>query len=510
MKYKKNGIEDILQSAYYNRRTDYVWKYLLGNKKNPEINPYPIPGLEYFVMMDDMLKKRRRTLEEFLKACKTESRPELRDCTYNKRSGILRVYARSFTFTYRAKLNEFHFVVSSKIAKTIGLEERMMTKRYRKDKLFDLYYLAFLDDEIYSRYTEILRVKEWRKSAQFEQDWKYCEAMIPFFMQDAESKKRKLGYTKRLNIILEDDDKVRIGIIEHYTPEEMMAMPSYPRDQWQEGINAAFAALDQSYALELLAHAKTMQAWSDELSDLVLGKTPYSIEEHIGKYRQEHYDANRYTVKVIDDALGIPEKHEDTLKKMNMMFMSKGYSDVDDYCPDKLELTTFRVDFDWQNRIATITLNEEVARTLNYEPVSIVKIPRDRQINTILISSESLTLLHDYEDCLNYQQKMNSPLHHLLVEAVRYIIQQTAPLVAYTGDNALIRDNYGLDIMINDSDDIVVYARFSNWQDSETFTLENYRTMFRVWWSQHLLKECKYAKQCALQPDDNHPFDMPF
>ena len=502
-RYSRDNIESILQSAYYDRRTDYVWKYILGGKKDPEINPYPISNLESFVMMDDMLRKRRRTLQEFLKAWKTESRPSLLDCTYNHRSGILRLRTRSFTFTYREKLREFHFAVYPEIAKTIGIVERETRKRYRKDKLFDLYYLDYLDDEIYSRYTDILNVKEWRKSPQFETDCKYCEAMIPFIMQEAEPQKKMLGNTMRLNIILSGKDKVRIGIVKDYSPEEMISMPSYSREEWQEGIRAAFSTLEQRYAEVLAAHAQVMQAWNKELTDIVLGKASYSIEERGNKYRLDPAITIRYTDKVVCDALGIPLRQENSPRKLNLMFMTKGNSHLGDVdlSRTQIELVNFRISFDWKERTACITLKEEIAHALNYEPVSVVSIPHNAKIDNILLISEDFELQSRYRDSLDVQEKQKRPQHQLLVEAVRYIILQTAPLIAYTGPNTMIKDEYKLNMEIDDADTIKVKVSFSSRSAKESFTLDDYKTRFRIWWSQQLLKECKYAKECALNPE---------
>ena len=228
IQYSREEIESILQISYYDRRTDYVWKYLMGDAPELEHILYPIPSLESFLVMHRMLKKRDRSVESFLEEWQMTEHPGLIDCQYSQRSGIIRIKARSFVLTYRSKLNDFHFVAYARIAKSIGLMERITRKRYRRSGIFSLSCLAELDEQLYSRYAEREKVKAWRKTPQFELDCQYCKAMIPVIMQDAETKVRHLGSSRLLNIILHANDKVRIGIVRDYSPEEMISMPCYP------------------------------------------------------------------------------------------------------------------------------------------------------------------------------------------------------------------------------------------------------------------------------------------
>ena len=114
------------------------------------------------------------------------------------------------------------------------------------------------------------------------------------------------------------------------------------------------------------------------------------------------------------------------------------------------------------------------------------------------------------EDRTASMKKKGSPQYILLVDEMKYIIQQTAPLIAYSGQNQTIRKNYKMYLYIVNDEKIKVKVQFSDWDATGSFDLESYQNEFRVWWSQQLLKECKYAKQCALNPEDNNPFDQPF
>ncbi len=400
MQYNREDIEAILQSSYYDQRTDYVWKYIMGEREELDGVKFPIPGLESFLVMHEMLKKRNKTLAAFLEEWNTTEHPGLESCSYDEASDTLQVQARSFVFIYHKKLKEFHFEAFPHIAENIGLLSRITHKKYRKSDLFSLSYLVELDEQLFSRYDERQKIKAWRKSSQFEKDIAYCELMIPFIMQDTDKRIIQLGEFKRLNIILSRNDKVRIGIVQDYSPEEMIAMPCYPRSEWQQGITAAFEELDRQYTEEQRIHAIQMKEWSDELTQIALRKTPYNVIERRLKYQIDKESDNQ----------------------------------TDDMKPSE----------------------------------------------------------------------------QLLDKALMYIVDLSAPLVAYSGPNEIIRDHYAMLLSVDDNDRIKINVDTLQWWEPETFDLEDYEEKFRIWWSQLLLSECKYAKQCALDPEHNNPLYLPF
>lgn len=454
IQYTREEIESILQTGYYDRRTDYVWKTVIGEDFELVQLLYSIPDLESFEVMYTMLKERTESVSDLLEAWQESEHPGLLDCHYSQRSGILRIKARSFTFTYRSKSNEFHFSVYAKIAKSISLKERIMQKKYRKSSIFPLHLLSELDEQLYSRYSELEKLKAWQKTPQFKIDCLYCETMIPFIMQDAEKKVRQLGKDRLLNIILHENDKVRIGIVKDYSPEEMMSMPCYPREQWKEGIRLAFASLEKEYVAELEAHRIKMQEWCDELSKIIAGKAPFSIEERSVNYCSKRRD-DAYSKFVLDVALGGEERFIDIVNKSEM-----------------------------------------------YRKI----LPCESKLDKMVMDIYAAFVQERRQEYQSVLERKNTPQHALLVEEMKYIIQQSAPLIAYTGPNQLIRKSYSLHLNVDESDRVKVTARLADSRATETFTLDNYQTTFRVWWSQLLLKECKYSKQCALNPEDNHPF----
>lgn len=511
--YKKDDIEKILQRSYYDRRTDYVWNYLIGDKQDLIKDPYPIPDIDSFLVTHEMMKMRKATIAEFLEQWDTTEHPGLTECTYNKKSGTLRVTARSFRFTYREKANEYHFMAYAEVAKAIRLENRELKKIYRKNGLFPIECLMELDEQMYSRYSEKKKLLKWRKSPQFELDRSYCEQMIPFIMKDAQIWQRDLRYGQRLNIILDGNDKVRISIVEAYSPEEMMSMPSYPRKDWQKGITATFDKMEKDYAENLERQAKEAREWSEELTRIVLGKTPYSIDRNCIN-RHFGSDDRKYITKLINAAVGIPVETNSTPRKLEFFFMTKDkYTSNDEEetenCTTKV-YNAFSIEVNMQKRIATITLKEEIANALNYERVTEIKIPDQTEIDGNLLKMDDISLMDEYENYLTTQERLKSPLHQQLIEEVRYIIEQTAPLIAYTGTNEIIKCGYLLMMETEDNDKIRVKAHFSDWNEAETFSLDDYRSTFRVWWSKMLLRECKNAKEQALNPKINPLLDLPF
>lgn len=511
--YKKDEIDKILQCSYYDRRTDYVWNYLIGRKQDLIKDPYPIPDIDSFLVTHEMMKMRKATVAEFMEQWKTTEHPGLTECTYNHKSGTLRVKARSFQFTYREKLNEYHFMAFAEVAKAIRLENRELTKIYRKNGLFPIDCLVELDEQLYSRFIEKKKLLKWRKSPQFELDRSYCEQMIPFIMKDAQTWMRDLRYGQRLNIILDGIDKVRISIVEAYSPEEMMSMPSYPREDWQQGITAAFNKLEKEYAEKIERQAKEAREWSEELTRIVLGKTPYCIDRNCIN-QNFGADDRKYITKLIKAAVGIPEETDSTPRKLEFFFMTKDkYTSNDEEETEECTTTAynaFSIEVNMQMRIATITLKDEIANALNYERVTNIMIPDQAEIDESMLMMDDISLMDEYENYLTTQERLRSPLHQQLIEEVRYIIEQTAPLIAYTGTNQMIRLGYRLLMEIDDNDKIRVRAHFSDWNEAETFSLDDYRSTFRVWWSKMLLRECKNAKEHALNPKNDPLFDLPF
>lgn len=510
--YNREDIEDILQISYYDRRTDYVWKYIMGDVPELENELYPIPNLDSFNVMHYMQKKRTRSVLEFLAEWKETAHPGLISCTYNKQSDILYLKARSYDFTYHAKLNQGLFVVHPEVAESIGLQDSISQKRYRKSGMYTLEHLAELDEQLYSRYAERLKVKEWRESPQFDIDCRYCSGMIPFIMQDAENKEIHLGPYQRLNIILSGIDKVRIGIARDYSPKEMIAMPVYPRTEWKEGIRSAFAALEKENAIILELRTKELQLWSEELSMITLGKAPFCLEAKQINYSPLGDDS--YTDAVLHSALGIKEEAHKETNKLDAHFLTRGLLGMTANVDTSLryEYQTFGITFNTKERYAVITLKPEIATALNYEIENKVKIPSNLKLNETTLQVFDYSLQDRYQDYMNAEERKQRPQHRLLVEEVKYIIQLSAPLLAYSGSNQNIRDSYFMSLTIEQDDTITLKVRLSNTYTDGSFTLDNYRTAFRVWWSQLLLMECKYAKQCMLDPAHNYPFevDLPF
>lgn len=507
-RYNKDDLGIIFQSSYYDTRTDFVWNYILDDKFDND--PIPIPTIDCFLVMHEMEKNRELTTEAFLEAWKTTGHPELTSCSYSPRSGILRVKARTYTFTYREKLKEYHFVVPAKIAKAISVESRELKKRFRRGGLFPLSLMAELDEQMYDRYDEQVKLRAWRKSPQFAEDIAYCKQMIPVIVDDAEARKRYLVEGRRLNIILEGNDRVRIGVIEVYSPEEMKAMPVYRREDWHQGILAAFEAAKKKYDTELELCGRALREWSDELSRIVLGKAPYSVEQRPNCYLSYHA-IDRYMYRLILAALGLPPQEEDaTPRTRNFFIIPRGRRRAAEPDEQKRTLTyeTFSAVVDRPKRTVTITIKEEIARFLHYEPVTVLKIRRDALITEEWLSDEDYTLQHEYSYALDLQQRERSALHPQLVEMVRYIIDQTAPLIAYTGTccREIFRE-YEIHLTIDDNNRIEVGIRTSDSYKRETFELDSYRTAFRVWWSRLLLTECKRAKELALHPERGWPFD---
>lgn len=510
--YSRKEIDSILQIDYYDRRTDYMWKSVVGESPELENTRFPIGNLLDFQVMHSMQKKRKLSIEAFLDEWETSEHPGLTDCLYQKRSGKLTIKARSFDFTYNTKIFQCHFVVHSYIARSIGLLDRLFIERYRNDGMFRLSDLCELDHQLYSRYAENEKIWEWRQSPQYEKDLQYCEAMVPFLMQNADDKARQLGRDKRLNIILSRDDEVRIGIVRDYSPDEMISMPCYPRADWQEGIQSAFAELNKEYSAALQQHTIKMQQWSDELANIARRTAPYFIQKERPKVHTINED-HSYSQEMLDEALGKEVQSRNMNHPLDLSFLFNSFPETDLDIDPRQDFTFkyFHIDFDLEGKKAIITLKEEIATALHYDIKNETRIPaRKKKISSTMMEMFDSNLERSYNDLLLTEERKKRPQHQLLVEEIKYIIEQTAPLIYYSGPDSLIKDNYSLYIKVEDNDSITVKVPLSGFEAKGSFRLDSYQSKFRIWWSQQLLRECKIAKQHALDPTSGNPFELDF
>lgn len=509
MQYNPRDVELILQRSYYDLITNDAWALVLGHSPD-ELYHRNLPDLEAFQAMYLLLRNRTLRVEDFLQEWNTTSHPGLISCNYNAKSGILQVKTRTFRFTYHAKRNEYVFVVYAKVAKAIRLIQPRTVKRYKRDKLCAVSRLTALDDELYSRYSGEMSLQKWCQSPQRAFDALYLRGMLPAIMHDAERRRKWLGEYRRLYIVLNGPEKVRIGIAEYYSPEEMQAMPVYPREAWQQGILAAFGQLERDYQAALDVHAVAMRRWSDELLNVIQHKTPYNIQGQQHLFRAVDDDF-LYTDRIIQEALGNQREPSTEDHTLDFYFFSTGRAKTSASDPiTEYNLPSCAVSLDRQRKVCTVSLLDEIARVLGFTPVTEIPITPNTRIDTELLDAFDQSLSQQYHGELLRQQRMASTEHARLVEAVRYIIKLSAPLVAYNGLVEELYGSYSLWFKVDEDCKIRVSADLTHSYSTETFTLDDYQDKFRVWWAQKLMMEYKYSKVCAQNPEDNHPFDIPF
>lgn len=125
-------LSEILNCSYYDHRTDYVWQYILNNQRERRRDYLCIRNLESFVAMGEMLKCRQYDIPTFMKEWENTEHPGLLECSYNERSGILRLKSRTFTFVYRSRTNEYLFTAYAAVARGCMLKNRETYKKYVK------------------------------------------------------------------------------------------------------------------------------------------------------------------------------------------------------------------------------------------------------------------------------------------------------------------------------------------------------------------------------------------
>lgn len=506
--YDPTEIIEILECSYYDMRTDYVWQYVLGNNRNQVQDYFCIPSLESFMAMSEMLKCRKNDVRTFMEEWENTEHPGLTECTYCQRSGILRLKSRTFSFVYRSKTHEYHYSAYAAVAKRCWLKKRQTHKRYVKGGLFPIAYLVELDEQLYSRYDAALRLEAWRKSPQSELDIQYCSAMLPTIMQNAETKKHLLNRWQRLNIILEGNDRVRIGIVEMYSPEEMQALPSFLRADWQQGIIQAFERQENEYNETMNRIREEMTELSQELTQIIRGKAPYDA-----KSLRNYYYNDIYTNMLLHEAI------DEDLRKEKWQHQQEFFQPIITYLGgnnrskklNRFETDTFIYEADATGNNATIEMKDEaLATVLNIDRVSQLENVKDYHVTPAMLDKYNEYLkskLIEYQTCYAERQR---PRHALLVEELNHIIQVTAPLFTYMGDNETIRENYNLKWDITEDDKIMVQISFRGRAVRQYFSFDDYKSRFRVWWSQLLLNECKLTKDASRNPEILLNSDRPF
>lgn len=505
-------LSEILNCSYYDLRTDYIWQSILNNRKDRGREYFRIPSLEAFMAMQEMLKCRKYDIPTFMNEWEREEHPGLLTCSYNERSGIVRLQSRTFTFVYRSKTNEYLFTAFAAVARSCMLKNRATRKKYVKGGLFPIAHLVELDEQLYSRYAAAQQLEAWLKSPQSKLDIQYCRDMIPTIMQDADDRKKKMHMWESLNIILEGNDRVRIGLVESYSPEEMKTMPCYPREEWQQGIQKAFELLDNRYHDEIEQKRDEMTQLSEELTRIILGKTPCDASDLLSHYGD---DAMRdaYETALLYAALGKawqPAKwvHQKELFQPFITFLAGSSRSPK---VSRFEADKFIYEADVAGLDATITMKDEaMAKMLNADMTSRIENPQSIRITPEMLTEYDGYIMQKYEDYLTCQQRQQQPQHAQMVDMLKHIIEVTTPLIAYTGRNTTIRDQSRLKWSVEGDDTIMVQISLPERTERQYFTLDDYKSRFRVWWSRLLLQECKLSKEASLDPASHLSPDLPF
>lgn len=501
-----NTIAGILETGYYDLRTHYVWRYIHDDNKG-ELNYHiTIQSLESFIAVSEMVKVRKYSVSAFLDEWNNSDHPALQECSYDEPSGHLHLKSRTYTFDYYDQTNEYHFVTYPEVADLIRLNKRETRKQYVRGGLFPLSYLVELDEQLYSRYEDALKLEAWKQSPQLQIDIDYCRSMIPYIEQLAPQAERYLMHSQYLDIILEGNDRVRIGFVMYHSPEEMMALPSYLREDWKQGIDAAVEKVREVFEEEVSKKKAEFEEFSKELTKAILGQTPCKdpyvrYQWKLGHYSYEELLLCEALDKDIDDRKWMHEKmlFEPIFSLISFTSREKKVS-----C---YETDTFVYKMNKQGKRATIQMKDlHLAKTLNIDLESEFELVKYSKIIEKTLTKYNDYLKEVYRNCLHREERRKQPHHSLLVEAVKHIIQFTAPLIAYSGTNPRLLNKYNLVFSVSDSDTLLVTLEHKRVKVSEQFTLDDFSSRFRVWWSQMLIKESKQAKEASLHPEDF--FDM--
>lgn len=491
-------ISSVLTISYYDRWTDAVWKYVFD--KIDTDNLFFIHSLSDFEVMLNMLKFRKTDVKSFLADWKQSDKKIVTECKYDESTGILNITTRTMVLFFNENTPEFGITVNKEIADAIHLENQVHWQEVQRPHMFRLTDLEKLDKELYRRYSEKLEQKEWIKTEKFQNDVAFCKQMLPVLQEHIQTRKDLFSVCEfELNIILCDNDKVRIDFIEDYTPEEMMGMHVYQRSEWKDGINKTFEKLDLRYEMvRKRAIAKAVE-WNDVLISAMKGEQPYEI--NIKRYYSEMSNprANK-TEYMVHEAFNIKLNiMESPLNRtiFDPMLLPGIHTDLTEVKPN---YRYFDVQINKRNRNVKIVVHDEIAEFLIIQKETILNLSKsvicrltleelDRDIETFLKRRKSFLKLAETPE---YQKQL---------EAIRYIIETTAPIICYTGECELMKD-ISLIINTNDYNSISTVIMSSAVYESKIFKLDDFKNEFRIWWSKVKLLLIKTAKLYSQEPNN--------
>lgn len=521
-------LENVLEHNYYDVRTNHAWHIALGLEGELAGEYFSIPDLGHFLVMNKVMSNRAYTIAQFMAICSKNRKLKHLKCDYDPAVQILTVRSRTFTFNYYAQSWAMSWEVDREVCNVIRLTLPSWLRQPRSANLFHPLRLAELDDELFFRYDSRLKLKEWKSSDQSKKDLKLLKKIIPYIKQEAPDYERALLIAKsKLNIIFEGNDKLRIGLVQNYTPQEMLSLPSYPRDDWQMAIKQTFEQEQDHYRQLLHERHLSYESQIQRLTQRI--KMPQPDKEILLPLIRSCYEPFSYTDLLVAEVLDIPfPPHELPYWDARQVLcgddrtVEEVVSTIENYMTWRytssgpalhIDLKNYTVEYNEIEPHVVLRLKNHVKQVLPIAPV-IEATSDDEFVGLDIFMLDSIedtlsTAIQNYREALSRRQE---PLHEQLRSVIRTIVQTCSPLLVYFQQDTTETERGGnISIEIAPIDRIMLCVHTGVTYEA-VFNLANFDADFRVWWHMTMMQEIKRLKDHSLHPEQDFKvtYDLPF
>jgi len=522
-------LEQTLQRNYYDLRTNYAWHVVLGRKDELRDDFFPIPDLQSFDVMHRVMDNRTLSIEQFMAICSTNPQLQHLACHYDEQQQILTVRTRTFIFNYFAETWAMDWQVDPEVCQTIRLKLSSWLRQPRSAGLFDPSLLTELDDQLYFRYDSRRQLRDWWQSPQFKADCQLLREMIPFIIE--ESSRQLLAIKVReskLNIILEGNDRLRIGMVRYYTPAEMHSLPTYSRQDWMLGIHDTFESLRRWFDDQLDKRHAELENNIQEVREILKPATEVDASRALPIFRQ-CTDPFSYAEHLFLEALGGPVPPPDLSAWPNDTLIMGSETRIHEilenlryYASIKhqvhgstihIDMDAITVEYDEIDHLVVLKLKEKPLKLLKLQP-TIQLGPDDGFIGLDIFALINLnsTIIDSMSSFRKARQCRKQPSHPAMVAAFRTLVKAWTPLLVNRKEDGYIDRNFKVKFRADGSQHIEICLSIGLAYQENCFNLETFENDFRIWWHTIFLTEVKRLKDLSYHPEttfdtsDDAPF----
>lgn len=521
----------ILECRYYDVRTNYAWHIVLGYREELRKEFFTIPDLGSFEVMSQILNKLDYSIDEFIDLCDTL--PELRNlwCQYDEQTHCLTVRSRTFTFNYYTESWAMDWEVDAEICQAIKLKNPGWLRQPKWGMLFHPAKLAELDENLYFRYELRQKIKSWVNTPQYKADCQLLTEIAVFVEEVSPDYQFYVNVNEKLlNVILEGNDRLRIGMVKSHTPKEMQDLPSFLREDWKEGVMQALEGQKTEYEKKVNDRHEKYESSIRELTDLVTQRAKADTTVILNRFRNSTSPYS-YADLLFSEVLGgpIPPQSLYCWKPEGIMWSER--RSIDDIIADidsspfekfyykaekdkiRIKMQYFVLEYEENGPSAVMRLKEKARKLLGLEPtIEIYPSENNTGLDIYSIKSVDANIASAIRYLPKAQKYRKQATHPKMLAAFETLTQTLGPIVASIHPEGYLAQNYEFSFEAYHGNKIEISLYIEGKFHGARFKIEDFDSEFRVWWHTLLLQEVKRMKDISLHPEEAFlkSDDLPF